>query len=100
MERRAVPNVCLVSLGGSKVNELGAMFFGAELWNASARGEGHAVVVRGQDSQGRWRLERTLNGKMWLDIEQKGQPSKWVTLRALRVLKGSAQPDVKKLNTN
>ena len=31
--------------------------------------------------------ERTLNGKMWIDIEQKGQPSKWITLRALRVLK-------------
>jgi len=40
-----------------------------------------------QDSQGRWKLEHTLNGKMWADIEQKGKPSKWVTLRALRVLK-------------
>lgn len=40
-----------------------------------------------QDSQGRWKLEHTLNGKMWADIEQKGRSSKWVTLRALRVLK-------------
>lgn len=40
-----------------------------------------------QDGEGRWKLERTLNGKMWIDIERKGQPSKWVTLRALRVLK-------------
>jgi hypothetical protein len=40
-----------------------------------------------QDGQGRWKLEHTLNGKMWVDIEQKGKPSKWVTLRALRVLK-------------
>lgn len=48
------------------------------------------LVRSKQDSQGRWTLERTLNGKMWLDIEQKGQPSKWVTLRALRVLKQSA----------
>jgi hypothetical protein len=40
-----------------------------------------------QDRQGRWRLEHTLNGKMWVDIEQRGKPSKWVTLRALRVLK-------------
>lgn len=40
-----------------------------------------------QDSEGRWKLERTLNGKMWVDIERKGQASKWVTLRALRVLK-------------
>ena len=44
-------------------------------------------VVSKQDGQGRWKLEHTLNGKMWVDIEQKGKPSKWVTLRALRVLK-------------
>ncbi|NTU78441.1 MAG: hypothetical protein HGA45_03415 [Chloroflexales bacterium] len=40
-----------------------------------------------QDAEGRWKLENTLNGKMWSDIERKGQPSKWVTLRALRVIK-------------
>jgi hypothetical protein len=40
-----------------------------------------------QDNEGRWKLERTLNGKMWIDIERKGQPSKWVTLRVLSILK-------------
>jgi hypothetical protein len=40
-----------------------------------------------QDTQGRWKLEHGLNGKMWIDIERQGQPSKWITLRALRVLK-------------
>lgn len=44
-------------------------------------------ILSKQDRQGRWRLENTLNHKMWIDIEQKGQPSKWVTLRALRMLK-------------
>jgi hypothetical protein len=44
-------------------------------------------ILSKQDGQGRWRLENTLKGKMWVDIEQKGQPSKWITLRALRVLK-------------
>jgi len=39
-----------------------------------------------QDSQGRWKMEYSLNGKMWVDFEKKGKPSKWVTLRALRVL--------------
>ncbi len=39
-----------------------------------------------QDSQGHWKLEHTLNGKMWVDIERKGEPSKWITLRALRAL--------------
>ncbi len=40
-----------------------------------------------QDAQGRWAMEDSLNGKMWVNIEAKGRPSKWITLRALRVLK-------------
>lgn len=44
-------------------------------------------ILSKQDDRGRWKLENSLNGKMWMDIEKKGQPSKWVTLRALRVLK-------------
>jgi hypothetical protein len=40
-----------------------------------------------QDEQGRWKIERSYNGKTLVDIEEKGKPSKWVTLRALRVLK-------------
>jgi hypothetical protein len=43
-----------------------------------------------QDSQGRWKLENTLNGKMWIDIEQRGRPSKWITLRVLRALKDTS----------
>jgi hypothetical protein len=49
------------------------------------------LILSKQDAQGRWKLENTLNGKMWADIEKKGKPSKWVTLRALRVLKRVAQ---------
>lgn len=44
-------------------------------------------LLNKQDAQGRWTLEHGLNGKMWVDIEQEGQPSKWITLRALRVMK-------------
>ncbi len=44
-----------------------------------------AFVASKQDADGRWRLERTPNGKMYVDIEAKGKPSKWVTLRALTV---------------
>jgi len=40
-----------------------------------------------QDSQGRWKMEYSYNGKMWCNVEAKGAPSKWVTLRAMRVLK-------------
>jgi hypothetical protein len=45
------------------------------------------LVLSKQDNYGRWKLENTYRGKMWADIEKKGQPSKWVTLRALRVLR-------------
>jgi hypothetical protein len=47
------------------------------------------LILSKQDSQGRWKKEYTYNGKTWVDVEQKKKPSKWVTLRALRVLKRS-----------
>lgn len=47
------------------------------------------LVAGKQNDQGRWNMEYTYNGKTWADIEKKGQPSKWVTLRALRVLKAA-----------
>ena len=40
-----------------------------------------------QDGQGRWRNQYAYNGKTWADFEKQGQPSRWVTLRACRVLK-------------
>jgi len=45
------------------------------------------LVLSKQDKEGRWKMEYTYNGKTWADIEKKGQPSKWITRRALRVLK-------------
>jgi hypothetical protein len=45
------------------------------------------LVLSKQDEDGRWKLEYSYKGKMWSDIEKKGRPSKWVTLRATRVLK-------------
>lgn len=38
------------------------------------------------DDQMRWTLRNSFNGKMFSDIETKGQPSKWLTLHALQVL--------------
>ncbi len=40
---------------------------------------------RGKD--GRWRMESSLNGKMLADVEAKAEPSKWITLHALTVLR-------------
>ena len=45
------------------------------------------LLLSKRDDQGRWKMEYTYNGKTWVDIETKNQPSKWITLRALRVLK-------------
>lgn len=49
-----------------------------------------AIVLSKRDNTGRWKLENTYNkpsrGAMWCEIEEKGKPSKWVTLKALRTL--------------
>jgi hypothetical protein len=49
------------------------------------------LVRSQQDSEGRWELRYHYTGKTWVDIEEKDRPSKWVTLRALRVLKRVAE---------
>jgi len=46
------------------------------------------LVISKQDNQGRWKMENTFNGRFQVDIEQKGKPSKWITLNALKALKG------------
>ena len=51
-------------------------------------GQAVDLVLSKQDKDGRWKMEYGYHGKMWADVEKKGQPSKWVTLRALRVVKG------------
>jgi hypothetical protein len=49
------------------------------------------LILSKRDADGRWALKHSLNGKMWADVEVKGKPSKWVTLRALRVLKAAGR---------
>ena len=50
-----------------------------------------ALVLSKREADGCWVMQRTLKGKMWADIETKRQPSKWVTLRALHVLKAAGR---------
>ena len=45
-----------------------------------------------QDERGRWRNQYAYNGKTWVDFEAQGKPSKWVTLRACRVLRRMGPP--------
>jgi len=46
-----------------------------------------AAVEAARRTDGRWLVRTTHNGKMIADVETKGAPSKWVTLRALQVLR-------------
>lgn len=48
------------------------------------------LIREKQDGQGRWSLEYSYTGKTWVDFGKKKEPNKWVTLRALRVLKAVA----------
>jgi len=45
------------------------------------------LIREKKDQHGRWLLEYSYAGKTWIDIGEKKQPNKWVTLRALKVLK-------------
>jgi hypothetical protein len=45
------------------------------------------IMISKQNNEGKWILENTYNGRYQINIEQKGKPSKWITLHALKVLK-------------
>ena len=45
------------------------------------------LILSRQDEKGCWPLEYSYQGKTWIDPCEIGQPSKWVTLRAVRALK-------------
>jgi hypothetical protein len=49
------------------------------------------LVAAKADAQGRWLLQDTFNGRFVVDIETKGQPSRWVTLKALQMLRAAAE---------
>ena len=48
------------------------------------------IICKKQDANGRWMLEYDYTGKTWSDFGEKKRPNKWVTLRALRVIKAVA----------
>ena len=45
------------------------------------------LVLSVQQDDGKWLLKHTFNEKQLCQIDEKHKPSKWITLRALRVLK-------------
>jgi hypothetical protein len=53
--------------------------------------EATSIVAAQQDSDGRWRLDMQYEGVMPVDLgERVGEPSRWITLRAARVLAWAA----------
>lgn len=48
------------------------------------------IIREKQDENGRWLMEYDYSGKTWVDFGMKKKPNKWVTLRALKVLKAAA----------
>lgn len=54
--------------------------------------EALALIRSKQGADKRWKMENTFNGKMIVDIEIKGAPSKWITAKALRVLLMDQEP--------
>ncbi len=49
--------------------------------------EAIAIVRERRGADGRWPLESVYRGRTWFDMETLGEPSRWNTLRALRVLR-------------
>ena len=47
------------------------------------------LVASRADAEGRWKLQQTFNDRFVAPIETKGEPSRWVTLRALEVLRAA-----------
>jgi hypothetical protein len=45
------------------------------------------LVLDSRNQQGTWDMKNTYNGKMYCEIDNKNKPSKWITLRAIRVLR-------------
>jgi hypothetical protein len=45
------------------------------------------IVKSARDDDGRWPLQNSYKGKTYFELERRGAPSRWNTLRALRVLK-------------
>lgn len=55
------------------------------------------IVRAGRAEDGRWTLQQSYHGKTYFEMERLGAPSRWNTLRAMRVLKwwesGAKKPD-------
>ena len=56
------------------------------------------IIKSKAKDDGKWLLENTLNGKMWVDIEKKCKPSRWITYHALSVIKHFEDLQISKIS--
>jgi len=49
-------------------------------------GDAVDVLIKKRRRNGTWPLQQRYSGRTWFEMEQPGRPSRWNTLRALRVL--------------
>lgn len=49
------------------------------------------LVASKTDAQGRWKLEQSFGDRFVVPLEAKGEPSRWITARALQVLQDQRQ---------
>ena len=66
--------------------ELLGLFADMQLWDPRLQDALDILAAKCQ-ADGRWLLENTFNGKMQIRIGQKGQPSRWITLKAGQVFR-------------
>jgi hypothetical protein len=65
----------------------------AEVEPDSRTSEAIGVVEGNRDSEGRWPLQNAHGGEAYFEMEDgEGKPSRWITLRALRVLRWAGRP--------
>lgn len=51
------------------------------------------IVESKRDADGRWPLDRAYHPKLLVDLgEAEGEPSRWITLRALRIMRWAGRP--------
>lgn len=46
------------------------------------------LIASKQNGSGKWNLESSFNGRFQFDIEARDKPSKWITYRSVKVLRG------------
>lgn len=53
------------------------------------------ILISKQDLSGKWKMKNSYNGRTPVKIEEKGEASKWITLKAMLVLKEYGELDFK-----